>query len=144
MRQWAPTMDHYTIRQLRDYLKSTWFTELLTWKVKQKVQEGKYSYQKTITYTGETENTTATAMVKTPQESEKRYMQYLYSLEQLYYYNFIEELSSGKKICYAFVQGSNLAHCSCSAAWFIWIKNYWADLWMRNSILHTLWSINWA
>jgi len=34
-----------------------------------------------ITYTGEVENTTATAMVETPQESEKCYMRYLYFLE---------------------------------------------------------------
>lgn len=37
-----------------------------------------------------------------------------------------------------------LAHCSSSAAWFTWIKNHWAALWLRNSILHILWLNNWA
>lgn len=49
MRHWVSTMGLCTIRQLRDYLKWTWYTELLTCMVPPKVQEGKYKYLKTIT-----------------------------------------------------------------------------------------------
>lgn len=55
-------MEHCTIRQLRDYLKWSWYTELLTCKITPKVQEGKYKYDKTITYTVEIETITETAM----------------------------------------------------------------------------------